>query len=105
MSTSADIQDFHKQPSEKLVIYGDFSNNLADGEYIITPEVSVVRNDGEAETGVTTSPQVAGDDNERVATIVYGGDPDYSPYQITFKGTTNLGYVWEIDVLMRVLEV
>ena len=96
------VERFEKQPSEKFAIYGDFSENMADGETLNTGTCTAVDNAGE---DVSTDVLAAGSfqySNQVAQVTVQNGEVSGSPYKITWKMTTSDGWQWELDVKMKI---
>lgn len=98
------MEIFYKQPSEKFPIAADFSNALAteSGEAINPATSEVIAED--YQKGETMPMLLSGVtyEDKRIIAIVQGGDE--GDYKITFRAGTTLGYVYEIDVMMRIKE-
>ena len=98
---------FSKQLAEKFTIGADFANALDSGESISESLSTVTAVDGSKNDATD---DVLTDDSKSVSGTelkigVEGGTVANSPYKITFLATTNLNNVYELDVLMTVLDI
>jgi len=97
---------FTKQPSETFTIQASFVNVLDTGETITLGNSTVIAKDN-ADVDVTDTVIFAG--SKTVSGVylkakVQGGTEAASPYKITFLASTDLSNVYEIDVLMTILD-
>ena len=111
------LEDTQKQPWEQYTIDGDFSDVLGTSEELADSGhlVAAWDNEGEVATSIvldqSTLTVVNSDDTDKVnaalRVLVKGGDPDKSPYTVTFYGFTNTTpqHQWEIDLKVKVKEV
>lgn len=105
MGRKPTLSVFYKQPDEKFVIAGDFTDELTTGEAISVSSSSVSAVDGDGNDATSTVLSGKEVDGAYLKTTVLAGTEGSSPYKITFKAVTDLGNVWEIDVRMKVTDV
>jgi hypothetical protein len=105
MDRKPTVSVFYKQPDEKFVIAGDFTDELTTGEAISvsSSDISAVDSDGNDATSTVLSGKEV--DGAYLKTTVLAGTENGGPYKITFKAVTDLGNVWEIDVRMKIADV
>jgi len=98
------LSRFYKQISEEFPIGADFSENMESTETISSQTISAVDTAGaDATADILENPT---NDGAQMALIkVKAGTEALSPYKITFKVTTSLGYKWELDVEMQINEL
>ena len=93
---------FEKQPKETFFIAADFSERLAAGETILTATVSAViaGTTTDVTTTIISSSSISGDN---VNVKVKAGSSG-SSYKITVLANTSSSSIYELDILMRVVE-
>lgn len=97
------MNKFEKQSNEKYAISIDFSNTLETTETIASFTLSVTDELGQS---VTTSDVVdsSSNDNDSVEIVVKGGTNGKN-YKLTAVTTSSLGYVYEEDVYMEIINI
>lgn len=95
-----DINSFIKQSSEKYSVTVSFASNLDDSETISSYTVSCVDNNRNTITSVIDS---SSNDDDSVSIIVKAGSTE-TIYKITVKVTSSLGYVYEDDIYMEIID-
>ena len=99
------LENFKKQPYEEFLIAGDYVNVLNSGETLVLGSSSAAASDsaGNDQTSVVLDVSTLAVSGSQLKVKVRAGVTGET-YKITFKTTTSLGYKWEIDVNMRVIE-
>lgn len=97
------MNKFEKQSNEKYAISIDFSNTLETTETIASFTLSVTDELGQS---VTTSDVVdsSSNDNDSVEIVVKDGT-NGKTYKLTAVTTSSLGYVYEEDVYMEIINI
>lgn len=99
------MEVFYKQKKEKFPIAADFGNalSIASGEKIDAQNSEVFAEDY-LNPGETLPMLIGGVTFEdSVIKAVVQGETE-GDYKITFRAVTTFGYVYELDVLMRIKE-
>jgi hypothetical protein len=93
------LNSFIKQTNEEYAVSVDFSNTLEDSETISSFTISAIDNSGNSSNSIIDS---SINDDDSVEFIVTGGNNE-TIYKISIVVTSSLGYIYEEDVYMEVI--
>jgi hypothetical protein len=100
------VDKYYKYASEKWRIWGDFAKALTgNAETISTATVAVVDRDGAVVSSTILDISTLQIADTRVIVIVRAGSTGASPYKVTFKTVSSLGYKYEIDVRLVITNI
>lgn len=94
---------FRKQPFEEFWVSAGFAEALEEGESIdlLSSSVLCFDKDGNEMVGtdslVDSGAVLGADGTSGFKVRVIGGDPDLSPYKLSFRAVTSSGNKFEID--------
>lgn len=96
------MDNFKKQPSERFPISANFSYDLEAGDTIASKAVTAVSlpDNTDATATVIDNSSIA---SPAIIVIVKGGTSG-TDYKITVVATTTLGYIYEKDIKMKVVD-
>lgn len=98
-----------KQSYESYLVYGDFSEVMADDEAITDYLCTAEDANGSDATVIVLTPGSevigTGDDYAFMYVRVRDGEVANSPYKVTIKVTTSTGNKWEVDGLLVIKEL
>lgn len=97
------MNKFTKQDSEKYGQTIDFSNTLSEGETIASFEITVTDH-LENEVPVSEIIESSTSDTDSVTFVAKDGENE-TIYKITIIITSNVGYIYEEDIYMEVLNI
>jgi len=96
-----------KQPYEAYFIFGNFEDNMVDGETITsatTTAMDKAGTDATADVLESGSQQLPVNEPFRVYIRVQAGTVDLTPYKFTIRCLTSTGNKWEVDGTIIVKE-
>lgn len=101
----AKVKPIEKQPYEAFFVHGLFTKVMEETETIDIANSTVVISDknGTIDATMVQEPTLVAD-GHKLSIRIQGGDPELSPYKVSFRITTSLGNKWEVDAVLEVEE-